>query len=63
MCAGMIWTCAEDVSLIKVFFLHDDPGSYAKHTVLNCGTTERKRAAYNERELNLVIEEKIMEKY
>jgi tRNA(Arg) A34 adenosine deaminase TadA len=59
MCAGMIWSCAQDVSLIKVFFLHDDPGSYARNTVLNCGTAERKRAAQNRNELSIVIEEKI----
>ena len=63
MCAGMIWTCANEVSLIKVFFLNDDLGTYAKHTVLNCGTIERKRSSINESQLNLIMEEKIKNEY
>ncbi|APJ04687.1 Bd3614 family nucleic acid deaminase [Silvanigrella aquatica] len=59
MCAGMIWTCTEDIKLLKVFFLHDDPGSMAKYTVLNRGTLERKRAAQSPEELIINIEEKI----
>ncbi|MEO7164041.1 MAG: Bd3614 family nucleic acid deaminase [Bdellovibrionia bacterium] len=45
MCAGMIWTAAEDIRSITVYFLEDDPGPFAKLTVLNPGTHERLRAS------------------
>jgi tRNA(Arg) A34 adenosine deaminase TadA len=44
MCAGMIWTAAEDPLSLKVFFAQDDPGPKARRTVLNAGSFERERA-------------------
>lgn len=44
MCAGMIWTAAEDIQNTVVYFAEDDPGPLAKFTVLNPGTHERIRA-------------------
>ncbi len=45
MCAGMIWSAAEDPLSIRVFFDQDDPGPKARRTVLNPGSFERVRAA------------------
>jgi tRNA(Arg) A34 adenosine deaminase TadA len=35
MCAGMIWSAAEDPLSLRVFFAKDDPGPLARQTVLN----------------------------
>ncbi len=56
MCAGMIWHCAENILDIKVYFLHNDIGSMAKSTVLNCNSVERIRAANSELKKNIIIE-------
>jgi tRNA(Arg) A34 adenosine deaminase TadA len=58
MCAGMIWTAAEDIRSITVYFLEDDSGPYAKFTVLNPGTHERLRATsdFELRKLQLEIQ-------
>jgi tRNA(Arg) A34 adenosine deaminase TadA len=35
MCAGMIWTAAEDIQKIIVYYGEDDPGPHAKVTMLS----------------------------
>jgi tRNA(Arg) A34 adenosine deaminase TadA len=44
MCAGMIWSAAEDPASIQVFFKNDDPGPMARQTVLTPGSHERRLA-------------------
>ncbi len=43
MCAGMIWTQAEDVQNLRVAYVEVDDGPFAKCTVLNAQSSERKR--------------------
>ncbi len=44
MCAGMIWTAAEDPMDLSVYFHQDDPGPHAQRTVFTCQSFERLRA-------------------
>jgi tRNA(Arg) A34 adenosine deaminase TadA len=59
MCAGLIWTAAEDIRSMSIYFLEDDLGPYAKATVLNPGTHERLRATQNAALQNLKLEEQV----
>lgn len=45
MCAGAIWTCAEDPLSLQVFYEEEDRGRNARSTILDSGSAERKRAA------------------
>ena len=56
MCAGLIWTAAEDIASMQIHFLEDDPGPLAKFTVLNPGTHERLRATQDPRLRDLKLE-------
>ena len=44
MCAGMIWSAASDPSSLRVLYAQDDPGPYARSTVLTPDSFERRRA-------------------
>lgn len=53
MCAGMIWTAAEDFRAIEVVYGEFDPGPNARVTILDPGSPERRRAAPQDLSLNL----------
>jgi len=59
MCAGMIWTAAEDIRSLRVYFSEDDPGPSAKFTVLGPGTHERLRATSDPALRLLHLEERL----
>jgi tRNA(Arg) A34 adenosine deaminase TadA len=59
MCAGMIWSSAEDITSMKILFGEMDNGNHARETVLDRGTFERKRASRTPTELHCEIESQI----
>lgn len=44
MCAGAIWTAAEDPLSIRVIYDEDDPGPMARQTILTANSFARRRA-------------------
>ncbi len=59
MCASMIWHCASDLNSLKIYYAEDDPGPFARDTILSPNTPDRNRFAQNAFERLLSLEEKI----
>jgi hypothetical protein len=57
MCAGAIWTAAEDPLSVQVYFAEFDHGRNAKSTILDPGSAERRRACSKALEINSVLEQ------
>ncbi|MFZ9595893.1 MAG: Bd3614 family nucleic acid deaminase [Bdellovibrionia bacterium] len=45
MCAGLIWSAAQDLQNLEVIYFEDDPGPFARSTVLDGNSVDRIRAS------------------
>jgi tRNA(Arg) A34 adenosine deaminase TadA len=59
MCAGLLWDSAADAFEQTVFYGDDDPGRYARETVLDARSMARRRVTTNERELRAVLQHQV----
>jgi tRNA(Arg) A34 adenosine deaminase TadA len=59
MCAGLLWDAAADRAALRVFYAADDPGRYARETVLDRGSVERARVARDQAERGLAIQARL----
>jgi tRNA(Arg) A34 adenosine deaminase TadA len=56
MCAGAIWTAAEEPLSIQVFFAEHDDGRNARSTILDPGSAERRRTCSKAIEIEAALE-------
>jgi tRNA(Arg) A34 adenosine deaminase TadA len=61
MCAGLIWDAASDRAALRVLYLDEDPLRYARETVLDAGSVERRRVARDRAEAARVVQRRIEE--
>lgn len=59
MCAGMIWTCAADLSSLRVIYGEFDPGPGARETILDANSPDRRRLPRLPGELKLEIQQQL----